>query len=106
MTSNPAQFLRRFAALFAALCCAALFAAPTNVLIRVPPGTPSPSGLAELLAKWRQSGQVANALMLTEGRGEKPGDQPVFETLVVLEFPSEHSAEIWQREAAPLGPRW
>jgi phosphate transport system substrate-binding protein len=79
-------------------------AAPANVLIRVPAGKTQPPELAPLLAKWRQSGQVANALLLTRGRAEAaetPDRKPQFETFVVLEFPSENSADIWQREAAP-----
>ena len=85
----------------------ATFAAPANVLIRVPAGTPPPVELAPLLAKWRQSGQVSNVLQLTRGRAEDPKNperKPQFESLVVLEFPSENSAEIWQREAAPALP--
>lgn len=82
-------------------------AAPANVLIRVPAGQAQPPDLAPLLAKWRQSGQVANALLLTRGRAENPetpGRKPQFETFAVLEFPSENSADIWQREAAPALP--
>ena len=49
----------------------------------------------------------ANALLLTRGRAENtetPGRKAQFETFVVLEFPSENSADIWQREAAPALP--
>ncbi len=80
------------------------FAAPAHVLIRVPPGTPPPSELAPLLAQWRQSGQVAGVLLLTQGRSEKPERTAKFETFAVLDFPSESSADIWQRESAPALP--
>ena len=69
----------------------------------MPAGQAQPPELAPLLAKWRQSGQVANALLLTRGRAEnaaEPGRKPQFETFAVLEFPSENSADIWSREAA------
>ncbi len=100
---------------FARLLAAAAFvgvtfvaeAAPANVLLRVPAGQAQPPELAPLLAKWRQSGQVADALLLTRGRAENtqnPDRKPQFETFVVLEFPSENSADIWQREAAPSLP--
>lgn len=79
-------------------------AAPTNVIIRVPAGTPSPAVLPELLSKWRQSGQVASVLFLTRGKPEKDGRAAQFESLVVLEFPSEGSCQTWQREDAPQLP--
>ncbi len=95
---------RFLAAAGAFLLAAAAFAAPTNVLIRVPAGTPSPAGLPELLSKWRDSGRVSNVLLLMQGRGEKPGEKTQFESLAVLEFPSENSADLWQRESAPALP--
>jgi len=70
------------------------------VIIRSPAGAPLPEGLGALLSKWRQSGQVAGALFLTDGRSEKPERSAKFGALVVLEFPSENSADIWQRDAA------
>jgi len=79
-------------------------AAPANVLIRVPAGQPSPAGLPELLAKWRQSGQVANVLFLTQGRPEGAEHPAKFESLVVLEFASDGSCETWQKQAAPALP--
>ncbi|MEI7566885.1 MAG: substrate-binding domain-containing protein [Opitutaceae bacterium] len=75
-------------------------AAVANVIIRSPAGAPLPEGLGALLSKWRQSGQVAGALFLTDGRSEKPERSAKFGALVVLEFPSENSADIWQRDAA------
>ena len=100
-----ARLVRRFA-LVCTLVLGALaaVAAPTNVLIRVPAGTPSPAALPELLAKWRQSGQVSNVLLLTSGKPEKAERAAKFETLVVLEFLSEGSYEAWQKDAAPSLP--
>ena len=88
------------------IAAAAAFAVPANVLLRVPAGTPMPAELAPLLATWRQSGQVANALLLTQGRAETPGPdrKAQFETFAVLEFPSENSADIWQKESASALP--
>ena len=81
-------------------------AVPANVLIRVPAGSPMPAELAPLLSKWRQSGQVANVLLLTQGRTENPGPdrKAQFETFAVLEFPNEAAADRWQQEAAPALP--
>src|ERR1019366_8757628 len=55
------------------LGCFSAVAAPTNVIIRTTEGVACPAELPALLAKWRQSGQVANVLLLTDGRPEKPG---------------------------------
>ena len=92
--------------LFVASLClpVAAFAAPAHVVIRVPAGAPQPSELAPLLAQWRQSGQVSGVVLLAQGKPEKPGDQAIFESLALLEFPNENSAEIWQRDAAPSLP--
>lgn len=96
--------------LLAAVSCSLAipaFAATAHVLIRLPAGTPQPAALAPLLAQWRQSGQVSNALLLTRGRAENaqnPERKAQFETFAVLEFPSENSADIWQRESAPKLP--
>jgi len=79
-------------------------AAPTNVLIRTPAGTPVPEALAPLLSKWRQSGQVAGVLHLTQARAEKPGGKLAFESLTVLEFPNDGAYEAWQKDAAPALP--
>jgi phosphate transport system substrate-binding protein len=104
----PAARLVRRLALTFALCLGAVLAvaAPTNVLIRTAPGADAPAGLAELLAKWRQSGQVANVLFLTQGRPEKaePGRLAQFGAFVVLEFQSEGSYAAWQKDAAPALP--
>src|SRR5882672_11714867 len=103
VTSVPV--LRRLIQVLAfGLGALAAVAAPTNVLIRVPAGAASPAGLPELLAKWRQSGQVANVLFLTQGKPEKAEHPAKFESLVVLEFQSEGSYETWQRDAAPALP--
>lgn len=79
-------------------------AATAHVLIRVPAGTAQPPELVSLLAKWRQSGQIAGVVLLTQGKPEKPGDRAIFESLTLLEFSSENAAEIWQRDAAPSLP--
>lgn len=83
-----------------------LTAAPANVIIRVPAGTPLPAQLAPLLAQWRQSGQVADVLLLTQGRVENatPGHTAQFEAFAVLEFPNEAACDLWEKEAAPALP--
>lgn len=91
-------------ALLAGLLCAVGFGTPTNVLIRVPGGAPLPAELPPLLAKWRQSGQVANALLLTQGRPEEGRGKPALEALAVLEFLNEAAYQAWQRDAAPELP--
>ncbi len=103
VTSVPA--LRRLIQV-GAFCLGALaaIAAPTNVLIRVPAGTPVPAGLSELLSKWRQSGQVANVLLLTQGKPEKAERTAQFGAFAVLEFLTEGSYEAWRKEAAPALP--
>ncbi len=104
---TPSLFTSSVRGLAAALACllgAAAFAAPAHVLIRVPAGAPVPAELPPLLAQWRQSGQVANVLLLTQGRAEKPGEKPGFEALVVLEFPGEGAFAAWERDAAPALP--
>jgi hypothetical protein len=84
----------------------AAVAAPAHVLIRVPPGQPLPAELAPLLAKWRHSGQITSALLLTQGRVENPvpGRTAKFEALAVLGFPNETACEIWAKDAAPALP--
>lgn len=108
MSINPISRILRplLAVTGAALLAVAAAAAPTNVIIRVPAGTPSPAGLPELLSRWRQSGQVSNVLLLTQGKAEKvQADRTAkFETFVVLEFLSEGSYESWQKNDAPALP--
>lgn len=107
---NPLTRLLNFTArwrLFALLAFAGSLVAqatPAQVLIRVPRGHPVPSTLAPLLAKWRQSGQVENVLLLTGGRAEKPGAQPLFEALAVLQFADENACAMWQKQAAAALP--
>ncbi|MDB6114336.1 MAG: phosphate transporter periplasmic phosphate-binding protein [Lacunisphaera sp.] len=98
------RWLPRFGALLALCAGVAAFAAPTNAIIRVPAGAATPAGLPELLSKWRQSGQVANVLFLTQGKPEKPEHPAQFEAFVVLEFPNEAAYEAWNRNAAPELP--
>jgi len=113
MTMNPAPmlltppFLRHLALLLALLCFGTadlVLASPANVIIRVPTGTPVPARLPELLAKWRQSGQVANVLYLTDGRSEKPERSAKFAAIAVLDFPSEGSCESWLKADAAALP--
>ncbi len=82
----------------------AALAVPANVIIRVPVGTPMPAELPPLLAKWRQSGQVANALLLTEGKAETTAHPAKFEAFALLEFPSDADCDRWEKEAAPALP--
>ena len=101
---HPSRFsflVRVFAfALGTVIAATAAAAATAHVVIRVPAGSPQPSEFAPLLAKWRQSGQVSGVVLLAQGKPEKPGDKAIFESLALLEFPSENSADIWQRDAA------
>ena len=90
-------FRRAFAAL--ALSVSA-FAVPAHVLITAPAGAPVPAGFAAQLAAWRQSGQVVGVLLLEPSQREKPG----FAAFAALEFPSDSSCAIWEREAAPSLP--
>ncbi len=85
---------------FAALAAAA----PAHVIIRVPAGTALPASLPPLLAQWRQSGQIASVLLLTQGKSEKPERPAKFEALAVLEFASETACETWEKQAAPSLP--
>ena len=78
----------------------AAVAAPAPVLIRVPAGQPLPAQLLPLLAQWRQSGQVANVLLLTQGKPETSEHPAQFEALAVLEFADDHAAEVWQTQDA------
>ena len=108
MNSSPlprSLSLARLAlALGLGLVAAVVSAAPTNVILRTPPGATVPDNLAALLSKWRQSGQVASVLHLTQAKGEKPGSKALFESFTVLEFPSEGAYEAWRREAATALP--
>lgn len=79
---------------------ASLVAAPTNVIIRVPAGTATPAGLPELLSKWRQSGQVANVLLLTQGKAERPEYPAKFDSIAILEFASDRACAVWEKQAA------
>lgn len=88
----------------ALFCTGMLAAAPATVVIRVPTGATVPAELARLLSQWRQSGQVARALYLTEGRAEKLGRPAKFAALAVLDFASDESCEAWQKAAAPVLP--
>ena len=109
VTSLFARFpfcrLARLSAL-AVFCASALagFAAPTNVIIRTQPGATLPAELPQLLSKWRQSGEVANVLLLTQGHAEKPDHKTQFDTFVVLEFLNETAYEKWQKDASSSLP--
>src|SRR6202048_4819332 len=75
-------------------------AKPAHVLIVVPPGAAQPGGFADQLSTWRQSGQVSSALLLDENQQKDPG----FNTLALLEFPSEGSYDHWNKEEAAKIP--
>lgn len=92
--------IRSVALIAISLLATAALAAPAHVLIRVPPGQKTPASLPALLAHWRQAGQVAKVLLLTDGRAEKAGTAPKFVTLAVLDFADEPSCESWQKTAA------
>jgi hypothetical protein len=100
------KVVRRALALLAMVSAGLLAsrAEPTNVLIRTPAGVACPPELSALLSKWRQSGQVANVLLLTDGRPEKPGGEAGFGALAVLEFPSDGAYQSWNNEDAPSLP--
>ena len=101
----PVRCVARVIALLAlAIAAVVAHAAPANVIIRTPAGAPTPAELAPLLSKWRQSGQVANVLLLTDGKPEKAERTAKFGAFVVLEFPDDNSADIWQRDAASALP--
>lgn len=73
------------------------------MLITVPAGERAPDDYLARLASWRQSGQASSILFLEQDQKDKPA----FESLALLEFPSEGSYETWRREeasklAAPL----
>src|SRR4051812_7819201 len=106
MVPPPFMKLRSLLAVFCAAILPALtgLAAPATIILHVPPGTPMPGDLAPLLSKWRQSGQVAGIVLLTQGRPEKPGESAQFEALALLEFPSDTSCDIWQKESGPALP--
>jgi phosphate transport system substrate-binding protein len=84
-------------AVVSSLLALASTAAPTQVLVTLPPGATAPAGYNEMLSAWRQSGQVSNVLLLDQAQKDKPG----FRSVVVLEFPSEGSFEVWRKEGAP-----
>lgn len=75
-----------------------------HVIIRVPAGASVPAELAPLLAKWKQGGQVAGALLLEGGRTEKSGGTAKFAAFAVLDFASESAADQWQVGAAASLP--
>ncbi|HKB90315.1 MAG TPA: substrate-binding domain-containing protein [Opitutaceae bacterium] len=104
VSSQTNRIGRRFAhlALGFALCFNALVASavPAHVLITAPASAPIPAGFETQLAAWRQSGQVAGVLLLEPSQKEKSG----FSAFVDLEFPSDSSCDIWQREAGPSLP--
>lgn len=57
-----------------------------------------------MLAQWLGSGQVADVLLLTQGRPEKPGEVAGFEALAVLKFSSEAAYQSWRKDAATALP--
>jgi len=92
-----------FAAALLSQLIAPADAAPAHVLVILPAGATAPIGFADQLAAWRQSGAVSDATLLEQHQKKDPG----FETVALLEFPSEAAYEGWGRAeasklAAPL----
>jgi hypothetical protein len=83
---------------------AVALAAPAQVILRVPTGQPLPAGLPARLAEWRQSGEVSEVLLLTQGRSESGEYTAKFEAFAVLEFASEAACTKWQRTARATLP--
>lgn len=73
------------------------FAAPTQVLITLPPGAVAQDDFDEQLAIWRQNGTVAT-IHLLEAR-EHVNDKPGFASLALLEFDNEGAYSTWRAEA-------
>lgn len=72
-------------------------AVPAHVLVSAPVGAELPAGYAELVATWRNSGVVSDALLLKQYDGpEAPG----FSSIAVLDFPSEAAYQEWSRADA------
>lgn len=87
---------------FLALLLSALFATPAlaepaYVLVKLPAGAQAPENLMQQLSAWRQSGQVADILVLNK----QQRDGAAFEKFITLEFPSEGSYGAWVREEQP-----
>ena len=77
-----------------------VFAAPAHVLLVTPAGSTTAATLPDLLATWRQSGIVSNAVLLEQNQPKQAG----FESLTLLEFPSAESYERWQKDEASKIP--
>ena len=71
-------------------------AAPANVLITVGAGQAAPATYKAQLAAWRESGQVANVILLERRQVTGGG----FDSLALLEFSSERSYQSWHDETA------
>ena len=80
-------------------------AKPQVVLIRVPAGQQTPSVLPSSLSTWRQAGQVANVLFLTNSKAKKTNQTAKFDSLTVLEFEDESSCDSWLTTLAPTLPK-
>src|SRR5262245_14529896 len=95
------QQLGRMAALFALLfsfmLSATALAEPAYVIVKLPIGAKAPDDLFERLSSWRQSGQVADVLVLNKAEAENAS----FDKFITLEFPSEGSYEAWVKEGQP-----
>lgn len=70
---------------------------PAHVILSVPDGAALPSDLAPTLSKWRQSGDVADVLWLSSNQRQNPA----FDTLVELDFPSDADYQRWAEKDAP-----
>lgn len=71
-----------------------VLAQPAHVLVALPAGEREPASLSEHLTYWRQSGHVSNVTRIDSTQAQDPG----FDTLVMLEFPTEGSYLAWERE--------
>lgn len=87
-----------------AILAAAVQAAPPLVLLRVPKESPAPADLPGLIAQWVDSGQVAEVLLLTQGRPEKPGTPAGFQAMGVLKFSGEDAYQTWKKDTAQTLP--
>lgn len=88
--------------LLAATAGAILAASPAladhvHAILTVPAGTAYPADLPTTLASWRQSGEIADEILLESNQR----DGGAFSTFVALDFPSEADYDRWAKKDAP-----